>query len=125
LRERIRRNPPLILVYRTIITVVGFLVIALGVLLLAFPGPGWLVIFLGLAILATEYDWSKRLLAYARAKVRAWSDWLGRQSIVVRALVGLVCLALIIGLLYAALWWYGTDWLPDWVPLVDSIPERT
>lgn len=124
-REGIRRRPPLNLAYRVAVTVIGFAIILVGLLLLALPGPGWLVVFLGLAVLSTEYEWSRRLLAYARAKVKAWTEWLRHQSVVVRALVGLVCLLLVLAFLYAALWWYGTTWLPDWVPLVHDLPTRS
>ena len=40
-----------------------------------------------LAILATEFMWAKRVLQYARGKYDAWTDWLGRQSLVVRIAV--------------------------------------
>jgi uncharacterized protein (TIGR02611 family) len=42
--------------------VVGFTVLLLGVILLVAPGPGWVVIFLGLGILAAEFVWARRLL---------------------------------------------------------------
>lgn len=124
-RESIRRRPAADLVYRTVVTVVGFLIIGLGILLLPLPGPGWLIVFLGLGILATEYEWSRRLLAYARAKVSAWTEWLGRQSIAVRALAGLLVLAFAAAVISVVLWWYGVPtWIPDWVPLVHDLPQR-
>jgi hypothetical protein len=42
--------------------VVGFTLLGIGGLLLALPGPGWLTIVLGLAVLATEFVWARRLL---------------------------------------------------------------
>jgi uncharacterized protein (TIGR02611 family) len=42
--------------------VVGSTVIAIGVAMLVTPGPGWLVIFLGLSILGAEFVWARRLL---------------------------------------------------------------
>lgn len=50
------------------VTVGGVLVILVGVVLLPLPGPGWLVIFAGLGLLATEYAWARRLLAWTRRK---------------------------------------------------------
>ena len=32
------------------------------------PGPGWLLIFVGLGILSTEYMWARRLLDTAKRK---------------------------------------------------------
>lgn len=40
----------------------GFTTLALGVVMLVTPGPGWLVIALGLGILAAEFVWARRLL---------------------------------------------------------------
>lgn len=47
---------------RAIKTVIGFTLLAIGVVLLVTPGPGWLVIFSGLAVLAAEFLWARRLL---------------------------------------------------------------
>jgi len=51
---------------RVAVTVVGFAVILAGIAMLVLPGPGWAAIFLGLAILSTEYVWAQRLLRKAR-----------------------------------------------------------
>jgi uncharacterized protein (TIGR02611 family) len=53
---------------RFVVAVVGFTVIAIGIVLLPLPGPGWAIIFGGLAILATEFIWARRL----RDKVRGY-----------------------------------------------------
>jgi uncharacterized protein (TIGR02611 family) len=47
---------------RIIKIVVGFTLLIVGVLLLVLPGPGWLTIFFGLALLAAEFAWARRLL---------------------------------------------------------------
>jgi uncharacterized protein (TIGR02611 family) len=48
--------------------VAGLGLLAGGVVMLVLPGPGLAVIVLGLAVLATEYDWAARLLAEARQR---------------------------------------------------------
>jgi hypothetical protein len=40
----------------------GFLLLAAGIAMIALPGPGWLTIAAGLAILAGEFIWARRLL---------------------------------------------------------------
>ncbi len=40
----------------------GFTLLALGVVMIVTPGPGWLTILLGLGILAAEFVWARRLL---------------------------------------------------------------
>lgn len=47
---------------RLMILILGVAVLAAGVAMLALPGPGVLVIILGLVILATEFAWAERLL---------------------------------------------------------------
>jgi uncharacterized protein (TIGR02611 family) len=61
------RNLPLI--RRALVAVVGTTVVLIGVALLVLPGPGLIVIALGLAILATEFVWARALLKKARAAV--------------------------------------------------------
>jgi hypothetical protein len=53
---------------RIAITVAGFLVILIGLVLIPLPGPGWLIVFAGLAILAREYVWAERLLREAKRR---------------------------------------------------------
>lgn len=39
--------------------VLGFFLIVLGLILVPLPGPGWLVVFAGLAILSLEFVWAQ------------------------------------------------------------------
>ena len=93
--------------------ILGTLVLVAGIVAIPYPGPGWLVVFAGLAILASEFAWAKRVLHYARGKYDAWTEWLGRQSLVVRLLVfaatGLIVLATLylLGALHLVAGWVG------------------
>jgi uncharacterized protein (TIGR02611 family) len=40
----------------------GFALLVAGVAMIALPGPGWLTIAAGLALLAGEFLWARRLL---------------------------------------------------------------
>jgi uncharacterized protein (TIGR02611 family) len=51
---------------RVLIGVAGGFVTLIGVVALVAPGPGWLIIFTGLGILATEFAWAARALTKAR-----------------------------------------------------------
>ncbi len=90
--------------WRIGITVVGVAIIAGGIVLLPLPGPGWLIIFAGLGVLATEYTWAARLLTWARDQVLRWTEWLKGQPIWIRLLVGLLTLLVLVGVAAAA--WY-------------------
>jgi uncharacterized protein (TIGR02611 family) len=54
------------IVRRVIVSVVGATVLLIGVALLVLPGPAFIVIPVGLAILATEYAWARRWLKRVR-----------------------------------------------------------
>jgi len=56
-------------VRRLVVGVVGFTVLLIGIALIVLPGPAFVVIPLGLAILATEFVWAKSLLSKARATI--------------------------------------------------------
>jgi len=113
------RNRTLDLTYRIVIAVVGATVVVVGIVLIPLPGPGWLIVFAGLALLATEFAWADRLLQYARGKVRGWTDWVTRQSWLVRGAIGLVGLLAIGGAVWLYLATLGTPgWVPEWVPIV-------
>lgn len=49
-------------VKRIFIGIVGITILLIGILLLFIPGPGIVVIFIGLAILASEFLWIRRKL---------------------------------------------------------------
>ena len=100
IRARIKARPTLRRTYRVGVAVLGGFVLAAGVIMIPYPGPGWLVVFAGLAILATEFRWARRVLHFARSKYDAWSDWLGRQSVFVRLAVLAVTGLVVLGTLY-------------------------
>jgi len=54
---------------RLIIAVMGSTVVLLGIALLVLPGPGLAIIALGVAILAIEFAWAKRVLERGKAAV--------------------------------------------------------
>jgi len=65
------------IVRRVIVSVVGATVLLIGVALLVLPGPAFIVIPVGLAILATEYAWARRWLKKVR---RMAGDVIGGRS---------------------------------------------
>jgi uncharacterized protein (TIGR02611 family) len=65
--------------WRSAIGLLGLLVVVAGIVLLPLPGPGWLIIFGGIAIWSTEFAWAARLLHWARRQVQQATDWLRRR----------------------------------------------
>jgi uncharacterized protein (TIGR02611 family) len=71
---------------RLMILILGAAVLLAGVAMLALPGPGVLVIILGLVILATEFAWAERMLdrttaTAAGAAVRVTDNNTGRAAL--------------------------------------------
>jgi tellurite resistance protein TerC len=62
---------------KIVVAVVGSTVLAAGIALIVLPGPAIVVIPLGLAILATEFLWARRLLR--RVKQGASKLYEGRR----------------------------------------------
>jgi uncharacterized protein (TIGR02611 family) len=85
---------------KIVIGVVGVSVILVGIVLLPLPGPGWVIIFAGLGLLAVEFVWARRLLQFARRQVGRWTAWVRRQPLPVRAGSIVATLAIIAGALW-------------------------
>lgn len=88
--------------------VVGLAVVVAGVAMLVLPGPGWLVIFGGMAIWATEFVWAQLVLRWTRRKVteaaqKALDPKVRRRNIILTS-VGLVIMAVLAGIY---LWKFG------------------
>jgi uncharacterized protein (TIGR02611 family) len=115
LRRFVARNRGLEVAYRVVVAVIGFAIIVTGLALIPLPGPGWLIVFAGLAVLSTEFAWAERLLRFARNKVAGWTDWVIRQPLGVRATIGLVGLAFIAGAVFL---YDAVVGFPSWTPVL-------
>jgi tellurite resistance protein TerC len=79
-------------VRKTIVAVIGTTIVLFGLALVVLPGPAIVVVPLGLAILATEFAWARRLIrrggeVFGRARRWHWrkagpdpSDSLGNDE---------------------------------------------
>ncbi|MBJ7291564.1 TIGR02611 family protein [Williamsia sp.] len=115
-RDKIAEKPTLNLVYRIGVGVIGTAVLIVGIIAIPYPGPGWLIVFAGLGILATEFSWAHRLLIFARGKYDAFADWLKKQHWSVQLLFGVFTFAIVVatlwilGALKLAGGWVGIEW---------------
>ena len=65
---------------RLIIIVLGFTILAAGVAMIVLPGPAILVIPVGLAVLATEFIWARKLLATVKERIERMRKGNGCQN---------------------------------------------
>ena len=125
-RRKIRSNRPSRLIYRLVVAVIGLVIVAVGLIMVPFPGPGWLVVFIGLAVWASEFERAQRLLRLARGTLEAWTRWLIRQPWWMRGLVLLITIVTV-----AAVFWllllisgvpvYFPDLVQEWLKKVPGL----
>jgi uncharacterized protein (TIGR02611 family) len=101
LRAWVFRRPGGRMAWRVAVAIAGLVVVVFGIVLLVIPGPGWVVIFLGMSIWATEFSWAKSLLTFARRQVGKWTDWIRRQPRWLGIVIGGAGLV-VVG---AVVWW--------------------
>ncbi|MEU1728728.1 TIGR02611 family protein [Actinomadura sp. ATCC 39365] len=99
------------LTLKIVVGVIGAVMVVGGLIMVPFPGPGWLVVFAGLAVLATEFHWAHRVLEFGKQTLHAWTQWYKRQGWTVRILVLLVTVAAAAVIVYFGMLTLGIDLL--------------
>ncbi|MFG2225644.1 TIGR02611 family protein [Streptomyces sp. NPDC048644] len=112
----IKRSRPLHVSWQAGVFVVGLAVVAVGVVMLPLPGPGWLVIFAGMAIWATEFVWAQLVLRWTKRKVteaahKALDPKVRRRNIILTS-VGVVIIAVLLAV-YVAKFGFAMPWNID------------
>jgi len=114
-RARLRRNRLTHVAWRVLVGVVGAVITVAGLVMVPAPGPGWLVVFFGLLILASEFEFAQRWLDFARRHVSRWNGWVMQQALWVRGLVALGTLIVVWAVMWAYLALYGVPtFVPEW-----------
>lgn len=66
---------------KPLVLIVGVAIIAAGIGMLVLPGPGWAAIFLGFAVLATEFAFAERVRSWAVTHVKeAWEKFKAKRQ---------------------------------------------
>lgn len=84
---------------RLAVAVIGCVLLLVGVALLVLPGPGFVLIAGALALLATQWEWAKRPLDYAKDKASVGIEEVAtskfRASLAVVCSLGMVALGVV------------------------------
>ncbi len=100
---------------KVVVLIVGVTVLLAGVALLALPGPGMIVIIVGLLILSTEFAWAERWLDFAVEKA-AGATSKAQESKSGRIMLALSGLALItVGVLVVL---FFSNWIVAGISLI-------
>ena len=102
-RDRLRERPMADFSYRVAVAVVGLSVLFVGIAAIPYPGPGWAIVFLGLAILATEFYWAHRTLTFTRRRYNTAMTWFRERPWWVQACGAVFTAAVVV----ATLWLFG------------------
>ncbi|MET7335207.1 TIGR02611 family protein [Nonomuraea sp. NPDC005650] len=97
------------LTLKIVFGVVGTVMVVAGLIMVPFPGPGWAVVFAGLAVLAVEFHWARRVLEFGKRTLHAWMEWYKRQGWLVRIVVLVVTVAAAGVIIYCGLLALGFD----------------
>ena len=100
--DKIRATPTGRLSLKIVIGILGGIVVAAGIVMIPFPGPGWAVVILGLAIWAVEFAWARNLLEFTKRHVQSWTHWIARQSLPMRAVIGVVGFAFVCAIVWTS-----------------------
>lgn len=65
---------------RLVVIVIGFTILAAGVAMIVLPGPAIIVVPAGLAILATEFIWARKLLVAVKERIERMRKGNGCQN---------------------------------------------
>lgn len=111
LHQRLHANPAIALTTKIVVTTAGVLVLGAGLVMMVTPGPGIVGILLGLALLATEYEWADRWLVAARKKAHEARQRAEEMDPRVRRRRIIVVSALTIVIVAVVTWYVVTyDW---------------
>jgi uncharacterized protein (TIGR02611 family) len=66
IREKLKLDELSPFVRRAVVSLVGGIIVVIGIALLFLPGPAFIVIPVGLAVLALEFHWARAWLEKAR-----------------------------------------------------------
>jgi len=111
-REGLRELRTTNAAYRALVGVTGGVVLVAGIIAIPYPGPGWAIVFIGLAILASEFVWAHHTLKFAKGRYDAFMAWFARQALWFRAVGTLLTAFVVVG----TLWVVGAlDMMAGWV----------
>lgn len=101
------------------ITIGGGVLLILGIIAIPYPGPGWLIVFAALGLLAQEYPWAKRVLDYTRKQYDRWNAWIKRQNVFIKSLTFIFTVLVVVVTIWL-LNGYGLlnelfNWQQDWL----------
>ena len=104
-KERRERHRERSKILRAAVVLAGFVVVLAGLAMLVLPGPGLLVIAIGLALLALEFVWAERVLERTVDQMSKATDKVKRTNLAQRLILGLLGVLVVAAAMTAAYAW--------------------
>lgn len=121
LRDGMRHRPVVDRCWRWTVGTLGTIVVIAGLIMVPYPGPGWLIVFTGLAVLASEFEGARRVLTVARGHYDRWNAWQKRRHWTVRlALLAATGVVVLVTMWLLDVLGTGADQLGLDLPWLDS-----
>jgi uncharacterized protein (TIGR02611 family) len=119
-RRRLRANATTRHALRLTVGLIGLVLVLGGLALVPLPGPGWLIVILGIAVWASEFEPASRLLDFVKVRVRQWEEWIRAQPRWVQGLVALVTFLFVTAVVWTVFKVMGVpglvpDGVADWL----------
>jgi uncharacterized protein (TIGR02611 family) len=105
LRERRERHRERSRIVRVAVVLAGFVVVLAGLAMIPLPGPGLLVVAVGLAVLALEFVWAERLLERTVDRMTKTSETVREATRAQQVLLGLLGVLVAAAAITAAYAW--------------------
>ncbi len=100
---------------RHLIGAAGFLVVLVGIAAIPLPGPGWMLLYAGVKVLSTQYEWAERWLD--PIELRALKGAAEAVETPTRVVLSGIFIAGVGA--FGVLWIVGPD-VPGWWPLANK-----
>lgn len=101
---------------RLLLEILGWLLVVLGIAALVLPGPGLLLLFLGLALLSRQYEWARRRLDPVRLRaLRSAADGVATWPRLMMSVLAALALAA------CGVLWIVNPAVPGWWPVSDRL----
>jgi uncharacterized protein (TIGR02611 family) len=96
-------------VKKAVVAVLGITLLLIGIALLVLPGPGFLLIAGALALLATQFEWAKKPLDYAKDKAEVGIQEVASSKL--RTVFAVLCALVLVGIGVADLAGVDVPWV--------------
>ncbi len=94
---------------KAVVAVLGITLLLIGIALLVLPGPGFLLIAGALALLATQFEWAKKPLDYAKDKAEVGIQEVASSKL--RTVFAVLCALVLVGIGVADLAGVDVPWV--------------